>query len=296
MKRISIIILTICLCVSALAQPVLTRSGSYTYVAPSDKSVEQAKQIALERAKVQILEDQYGTVVGVSNISRTANKDGESSSTFLSIGETEVKGEWLRTVGQPKYAISLKGETLIVKVTMTGKIREITQSKIELETKILANGIIATSQSEILKDGDRLFISFKSPADGFVAVYQYDRDGVFRLLPYKESEGVSVPVKAGKEYIFFPQIAENGVVLRAEVDGNSELASQYIISCEAQEQLCRYYVIFSPNRFAVANDSTEVAADSPALNDFESFQKWIGRVRKQDKEMVVAIKDVTLQK
>lgn len=61
------------------------------------------------------------------------------------------------------------------------------------------------------------------------------------------------------------------------------------------EDLCRYYIIFSPNNFSIANDGVS-AENCPAQLDLESFQKWLGRVKKQDKDMVVTQRDVVLRK
>lgn len=287
-------LLSVCSCLS-FAQPVLTRTGSYTYVAPQNQSLEAAKKKALESAKNQILADEFGTVVGVSSISRTENIDGQSKSSYLSIGETDVKGEWIGTVGTPTYDMSFEGETIVIKVTVTGKIREITASSIDLDVNVLRNGVEERDGSGVLKDGDDLFLSFKSPVKGYVAVYQYDSDGVFRLLPYLESETGSVPVKGGKEYVFFEEKSPSGVTVKSDMPAGAGAASHYMITCSSDEDLCRYYIIFSPNAFSVPNDE-KVNDSIPAMIDFESFQKWMVKSRKRDKEMVVVPRDVTLRK
>lgn len=282
-------------CCLSFAQPVLTRTGSYTYVVPPDQSLDVAKKKALESAKNQILADEFGTVVGVSSISRTENIDGQSKSSYLSIGETDVKGEWIGTVGTPSYEMSFEGEMMVIKVTVTGKIREITSSSIDLDVRVLRNGVDERSESGLLRHDDDFFLLFKSPVKGYVAVYQYDSDGVFRLLPYMESETGSVPVKGGKEYVFFEENSQSGVTLKSEMPAGAKAGSHYMISCSSAEDLCRYYVIFSPNAFSVPNDE-KVNDSTPAMIDFESFQKWIVKSRKQDKEMVVVPRDVTLRK
>ncbi len=297
MKKIFCLIAAVfCFACISYGQKVLTRTGSYTYVAPPDQSLEIAKQTALERAKLQIIEDEFGTEVGVSNISRTANVDGKSSSSFLSIGGTEVRGEWIRTIGAPIFDMSFNGESmLVVKVTVKGEIREIKSSSIDLEVKILRNGVDEKDETDVLRDNDGLFVLFRSPVKGFVAVYQYDSDGVFRLLPYKEAENAAIPVKAGKRYVFFSESARQGVALRDELPVDSHSGSHYLITCNSAEDLCRYYIIFSPNSFTLPND--EPVDDSiPAKIDFDSFQKWLARARKYDRQMTVAPRDVLLKK
>ena len=71
-------------------------------------SLEEAKRIALERAKIQAIADEFGTIVSQSNTTLVSNRNGESSSDFFSLGGSEVKGEWIETIGQPEYEISLR--------------------------------------------------------------------------------------------------------------------------------------------------------------------------------------------
>lgn len=293
MKRAFCIITLLCSFVLLHAQPVLTRTGSYVYVVPPDQTLETAKKIALERAKLQVIEDEYGTVVGMSSISRTSDINGNSSSSFLAIGGTEVKGEWIKTVGTPSFEMAFQGESMVIKVTVTGQIREIVSSTIDIDVKILRNGTSDKDESVVLKDGDDFFVYFKSPVKGYVAVYQYDSDGVFRLLPYSDSELSSIPVKAGKEYVFFNGNSNDGVSLRQDISTGSKEGSYYTITCSSVEDLCRYYIVFSPNGFSVANDETNTGNVSQL--DFDSFQRWLARVRKQDKDMTVVCRDITLR-
>lgn len=295
-RHFLVFILIFCLC-NGYAQSSKTRSGTYTYVVPDNQSLDVAKKAALEKAKLQILEDEFGTVVGVSNISRTSNVNGTSSSNFLSIGETEVKGEWLGTVGTPTFEISYQQGMLTVKVSVTGKIREIEASTIEIIARVLRNGTDLRCESDTLKDGDDIFVYFKAPCKGYVSVYQYDSDGVFRLLPYPESAETSMSVKGGTEYIFFDRTSsKDGVseVLKMVNGGRSK--SNYNIACNYAEDLCRYYIVFSRNQFVIANDTIDKDGKTPATLDFESFQKWLSRSRKLDRDMTVAVRDVILKK
>lgn len=63
--------ITICLFLSslpALAQRIEKVHIEYTYHAPENISLEEAKRIALERAKIQAIADEFGTIVSQSNI------------------------------------------------------------------------------------------------------------------------------------------------------------------------------------------------------------------------------------
>ena len=63
MNRLLIITLFLFSLGTLIAQSVINVSGDYTYYAPSNISIEQAKQIALERARLQCLAEEFGTVM-----------------------------------------------------------------------------------------------------------------------------------------------------------------------------------------------------------------------------------------
>ena len=75
MKRLTLIIILIIAPMMLSAQKTLTASGSYTYNAPTNISLDQAKSIALERAKNDIIAEHFGTIVGVNNYTEVSNID-----------------------------------------------------------------------------------------------------------------------------------------------------------------------------------------------------------------------------
>ena len=116
------IFITICLFLLALptlAQRTEKVRAEYIYHAPENISLEEAKRIALERAKIQAIADEFGTIVSQSNTTLVSNRNGESSTDFFSLGGSEVKGEWIETIGQPSYDISYEQNMLVVKVTVS---------------------------------------------------------------------------------------------------------------------------------------------------------------------------------
>ena len=73
-------------------------SATYTYYAPETMSVEEAKRVALDRAKIQAIADEFGTVVSQSTTTVISNKNGESDTQVFSLGGSDVKGEWIETI------------------------------------------------------------------------------------------------------------------------------------------------------------------------------------------------------
>ena len=254
---------------------------------------EQAELTAIERAKVDIIEKEFGTVVGVSNYTEVINEGDQSSVKFLSLGESEVKGEWIETIGKPDIQHQLANNMQVITVTIRGRIREIKTTKIDFEAKVLRNGISDKFESAEFKDGDDFFISFQSPVDGYIAIYLYDLSGVNRLLPMKYSGHPAYYVSADTKYVFFA----DGVSLYDDIakKNHNAIHSDYGLTCGGESEVNRIYIIFSPNKFSTASDNITDDVTAPASIDFDGFQKWLSRCRKRDKDMALRIRDVVIR-
>lgn len=73
--------------------------GTYTYVAPENVTLEQARATALHRAKTEAIADEFGTMVTQASTTMLRNLNGISTSDFFTTGGSEVNGEWIRTIG-----------------------------------------------------------------------------------------------------------------------------------------------------------------------------------------------------
>ena len=122
------------------AQKTVTVHGEYTYVVPGDESLDQAKVTALERAKISILADTFGTVVGATSTIAVATENGSSDISQFTLGESSVKGEWIETIGEPEYHILYSDTGLVINVKVRGKAREIVSAGVDVRARILRNG------------------------------------------------------------------------------------------------------------------------------------------------------------
>lgn len=125
MKRFLLILVTLLASASIYAQKTVKVDAEYTYVAPENVSLEQAKQTALDRAKIQTIADEFGTIVSQQNSTIVKNQNGESSVDMLSLGGSEIKGEWIETLSDPLYTIDYTPAGLAITVKVKGRIREI---------------------------------------------------------------------------------------------------------------------------------------------------------------------------
>ena len=271
-----------------MAQRTEKVRAEYTYHAPENVSLEEAKRIALDRAKIQAIADEFGTVVSQSNTTLVTNQNGDSSTDFFSLGSSEVKGEWIETIGNPEYDISYEQGVLVVRVLVSGRIREIVSADIDIKAEVLCNGTDLKFARTDFKSGDDLYLYFQSPVDGYLAVYLLDETTqmVYCLLPYKSSPVGAVSVKHDKPYVFFSA---------KHADENAHLVDEYTMTCNGSIERNTIYVIFSPNEFAKAN-SNNIDELLPQELSFEEFQKWLVKGRNRDKGMNEWMENITIRK
>ena len=287
--KIVLIVLSFVLPEMLWAQKVQKVSGEYTYYAPTSVSLDQARQIALDRAKIQLIADEFGTVVSSTNITRIANTNGTSDIQMTTLGESEVKGEWIETIGEPKYEIGYENDMLYVKVSISGKIREIVSASIDIKAKLLRNGTEDKFVSEEFRSGDDMYLSFQSPVDGYLTVYLYDGDdSVYCLLPYQRQSVGQIPIQANKRYVFFSCDESQSI--------SPNMVDEYTLTCDKELELNRLYVIFSPNLFSKAVDSQSDATSTPRMLGFSEYQKWLSNSRMRDTQMSLNIINLTITK
>lgn len=283
-------LLTFLVALSALcthAQKVQTVTGEYLYHAPDNITLDEAKRIAVERARLQALADAFGTMVSQTNTTIAENRNGQSDMTFLSSGGSEVKGEWLQDTKEPDISISYKDGMLCVLAKVCGKAREINAAAIDIEAYILKNGTEKRFESNDFRNGDDLFLYFRSPIEGYLTVYLIDDEHeAYCLLPYMNDNKGSVAISAGKEYIFFSQKNSDNIP--------SHLVDEYTMTCSLGIEQNSIYVIFSGNGFTKANDSQKDEGLPKSLNG-KHFLQWLSRARMRDKDMTVIQKVITVK-
>lgn len=272
MKHI-LLLLSIFVTLPVFSQKMKTVEGEYTYHAPENVTLEEAKRMALDRAKIQALADAFGTIVSQTNATHVQNRNGGSGIDFLSIGGSEVKGEWIETVGEPQYDISYEQGMLVVKVSVKGKVREIVSAQIDIKAKVLRNGTEDKFESDEFRDGDDLYLSFVSPVSGYLAVYLVDAEQkAYCLLPYRGQTDGIYKVEANRRYLFF-NIKEAPPQERQYVD-------EYVMTCSRSSEHNLIYVIFSPQPFMKAVDE-EGEKNQIRILRISDLQKWLGFLSKK---------------
>lgn len=274
------LLLGIIYCGNCQAQRAKDISAEYTYVAPTNISITEAKRIAAERARIEALAEEFGTDISQTNMTQVKNSATESNVDFLSIGSSEVKGEWLRDTKEPEYDINIDGENIIIKVVVWGEAREIKKSSIELDVAILRNGTEKKFASEEFKNGDDIFVYFKSPTNGYVAIYLMDEENTaYCLLPYSGDNNGQFTIKGNESYIFFDS-------KQGKTDEERFLIDQLTLTCTKESEFNQIFVIFSPQPFTKAIDE-QTGENIPRSLNSDDFQKWLTKNRLKDKDMTV---------
>ncbi len=269
--------------------------GEYTYYAPQDVSLEAAKITAVEQARIQALAEEFGTLIDETILTTRKNENGESSVNIMAIGESTVKGEWLKDTSSPEISVSYEDGFLMVKAHVWGVARSIESVPVDIAVKVLKNGTLDRYEcrGEQFRNGDELFLSFKTPASGYLAVYLMDEKGdAYCMLPYSGDTDGKFEVKANKPYVLFSSNhAENG-----------KICDEYVLTTDKAVERDMLYVIYSPNAFVKANDGAiaekvvvgNEELDLPRMLSYKDFQHWLLRNRRMDKQMQVVVKPIEI--
>jgi len=260
--------------------------GDYTYYATESTSIEEAKRIALERAKLQAISDEFGTNVSQSATTSISTHNSKSETHFFLLGLSDIKGEWIETLNEPIYSFKFEPPIISVNCKVKGKIREILQPEIELEAKILKNGLSDDHESDTFKDGDDLYLQFKSSSSGNIVVFLVQSEVAYRLLPYKRDNIKEYPIVGGRNYTFFSKAHE-----RAE----SSIIDEYELFADRELDSATLLILFTPNAIGVTDGNNQVY-DEPLSMNADVFNKWLTRKRNRDKYSRVIILPLTIRR
>ena len=268
-------------------------SGEYTYLVPTDMSLDEAKEKALVGAKNEAMGREFGWAVTEDTKMRDVETDDESHSYFNTYSSSEVKGIWLETIGKPKFDVQMDEATggLKVHVVVQGLARERVSTNIELDTKLLRN-VNDKSESLSFVSEENFFLFFKSPENGFLTVYLMDEAGdAFCLLPYANQKSGHMPIKADQSYIFFSE--------QTATDDCKPFVDEYFFFAEKEMEDHKLYILFSPERLTKASDNSgrfleKANLQLPREVKAQDFHEWLTKQKQMDSHLQVVVKDIEL--
>ena len=270
------------------AQKTKTVTTSYTYRTSQTESVEAAKREALKGAQRKAIEDEFGTFISQSNTNVVTSQNGKSESHFKSISTSDLKGEWIETIGDPQFTVKIEDDLLIVECNVKGKIRELTPSKLDFEAHTLCNGYEQKHRRAEFMDGDDFYLYFKSPYNGYLMVFlvDYTQEMACCILPYRESPDQLYKVEKDKEYIFFSREYADAA--------ERKILDSYHLYSESPVDSNDIYVIFCDEPFVISN----MVYDESGLKvmPMKNFDKWIAKLRKDYKDLLIKTYNINITK
>ena len=292
MKRTSLIICALLICLVSFAGDIKHISITYEYISDNpNETPEQAERTAIQMAQQKALEEHFGLdVVGITSTMQRNRQEGQkvsSSSDVFSMRETAVRGEWIETIKQKVLDKTFEKGFWHVRVYIEGRARNHSTDKPEIQYAFINNAHDKQNRDQYY-DGDDIFLHFTSPVSGALCIYLVDTEqNAYCLLPYQSNAVGYQPIEANKDYLFFSEM----------VDPN---ADEYTLNTMQSSEQNALYVIFSPNTFTKAVDKQAGTnwrdEQLPRFLSYEDLMKWLARNQTRDENMVVRREVVTIRK
>lgn len=284
-KTIALIFLFFCwLTTDVMAQRTALVHGTYVYeVSDNDNiTLKDAKRKCIELAKAKAIKDEFGEMITSDVIDSNVETNGEATSSYFWENTVAMaKGDWLRDTQDPEIRVEYINGKLVFTAEVWGEAGEIVQAKTELECVVQkddAGKKVATSQ---YNSGERIYMKFRAPADGFLAVYLIVGDDEANcLLPYPKDSDGRFSISGGKDYNLFDK----------ELD---PAAANYKLTTNRPLEDNQLVIIYSPHPFVKCNDISRDPRHPNVINTHD-FQKWLLRIQRQDRDMVVEKKYVRI--
>jgi len=287
-KRTNIYCVIICMLLLPLdvkAQKPVALSGSNTYTVTDemDISLSEAKRRSIELAKAAAIRRKFGEIVTSDVIETNVEANGQTTnSQYWENTVAMAKGEWLNDTKPPLVDIVYVNGKLLITAEVHGLAREIIQAKTDLKWEIQKDDGTQRKTTSQFTNGERFYINFRSPADGYVAVYlMVGDDETVCLLPYPKDTDGRHPIKGNRDYVFFDKDTDPS-------------APHYTLTTKRQQEINQIVIIYSPNSFMKCNDITGDAKHPNSLSTHD-FQKWLLKCQRVDKDMVVDKKWINIK-
>jgi len=294
MKKSLLVLFLGALALSVYGQKAVPVCGQTTYHVPETQSQADAKRTAIERARIQALADEFGTVVSQTNTMSMHSAGGQAQTDFNSFSANDVRGVWIEDTREPEIKMTYENDQLVIFAKVCGKAREIKGSQVELLVETLNYGSSAGKQNPTRKgevtdrfrNNDFFGVHFKSPVNGYVALFIRDDNSgmVYTQLPYQGADGYARTVRSNQDYVFL----NNEDPDYARLFGES-----VILTTERTVEHNTLIVVFSKNPF---NLSLSEQGRFFQETELPKFQKWLHDLRKHDAAVQVQEIVLTIQK
>jgi hypothetical protein len=284
--------------------------GEYLMLVEGSISMDKAKSLAIERAKIDALRKEFGEVVVQGNSTYLKNSSTgdlqSSTSAFNFLSETFVNGEWVSDIDPPTITRkTISGDEDWIEVKVYGYVRALEPVVQNCKVQTLSCPKI-TCQTSTFNHGQSFYLSFQSPVSGYLTVYLDNPEDqkTYKILPYSKMQGnISIPIVADKPYIFFDRDLEKEM--------NLSLTDELELSIERSsnpQELNKIFVIFSPNadlgKPILSNSTRQPIQEGKGKPKFylppnlpsEDFQRWLNTLRSKDRQIQLYTETITINR
>ena len=247
--------------------------GKSVVVWTDDMTRGQVRQEGIKKARMIAIKDSFNEVITSRTSMQEGIVDGEEYTGYSEDVSILQRAEWVEDTRQPEFSDSISGETQFLITEVWGLAREKKDFGIDLKWKILCGGTDSSFENNIFNNGQRLYIKFLSPLNGYLAIYLLDAKQAYCLLPYKNQAEGRYRITGGKEYCLFDKSTDSQ-------------APTYKMTTKAPKENNEIVVVFSPNRFTKC---AEMRGSTRQTNHVsrQDFEDWLKQLRRNDTEMVV---------
>lgn len=273
------------------AQKNTIAKAQVNFPVEKDQSIIRAQELAIEQAKIQAIENEFGRIIYQSNqtyIRNSSGKEVETQSSFISIGNSLVRGEWIRSIEEKCSDIKLDDQKRpYITCEVKGEIREIIEPPILFTALPLECTEGIHCQEIDFKHLQDFFFYFKAPVNGYLTIFVADDSLAQCILPYYDEKMDLFAVNKDQEYIFFKP-----------GDRDSNFAGYYM-STEKNVDQNIFYIIFSPQEFTkpmLTDPNLKGGPPRPKEMSIRDFHQWLGRARSVDKKIQLQKIPVSIKK
>jgi hypothetical protein len=278
-------------------QDIVKVRGEYTMKQEDNMTrLETLEQVELQ-AMIHAIDSAFGRVVEQESDIRL--KDNKVS--YNIIGSTRVKADWIRTIKKTFdiscYPDDVDGQPnaeIWITCRIEGEARKtLPRPDLEVETRNCPDPSCATC---VFQYGDFLYVSFRSPVNGFLSIFIEAGDTTYRLFPYSSMGAQSYHSVEGdmeyllfsddKKYDYFPGYPAD--ILEMRTTSESEVDIIYIVFSENEAE--KY---FKPSLSAIK--AIENDYRMPRSMKTEDFTEWLYETRKSTNDFFWERFQVTIE-
>lgn len=260
--------------------------------------VNQAMRLALFKA--------YPSSISAASVKYSENIsfnqfDTKTKSVYKRFMYDFANGEIVKCLEKDCRQFMDRGE-FCIECTATIKARGIKSSPININVESYDGTDMKLDKETDFNSGQDFYLYFKTPLNGYLAVYFDDFSVAQRLLPYyyDSIHESCIQVKADTPYFLFSKDENH------DMFGNPEIVDELTLSASSDYDLNRLYVVFSITPFdkpmldtqSTENETARTKGEplNPKQSPNEIFMEWLQKNRLQHDDFQIRIIDISTKK